>query len=1120
MREVIAICRSGKKSRVRTAQVLDRYFWRIGDRTWRGKATNACLDRVARELRRKATRNTAVTIHEIRSTKSSRLPLIRIGSRTAFSEDGLVPIAVHPTAAQRSITGSHAEVCAGAIVRIAALFHDLGKATRLFQKKLRSALKKDAVNTADPIRHELFSAMVWDNLVGDVEDSEICQVLSNLTPNAVDRGCDKAAGGLSDLYKNPENEIPFRFLGREGTISHVVGMLILTHHRLPDCLSWNHTTVVARRHVNAKAPFHRNDLLVAEGKRFWHENWWMRRLLRDAKLLTSGNNISNVDIALRGALMLADHLGSAHKEMSEEIPDHLANTMKNDGRTVAGDSLAKHVHRVYANARGTFNLFHRYRDRFPALLANQIPTEIIFPLPSTNPRFGWQANAADAVRSMCEKKEGGFFACVLSGTGTGKTRGAPTILASAALNDARPERRYFRPNLCLGLRVLATQSANVYVDDLGFRDEDVSVLIGQPPILFADEQEESSTDRSGSASLIKLPEWLRVEQAVGSVPKEGSKRETDWLRGLSLDTDRGLPAYCDLVFETAGEREGNARRFLAAPIIVGTIDHFMAVAQPVNSRFLIPSIRLLTSDLILDEIDQFDGEDIAAICRLIFQAGVGGRRVIIMSATLTTDIATALHEAYVRGWAAYAQYQNQSSHINLLCTGDALGSCFTNGEGQSFNEIMANSRRMALKGIHMAAHERRGEIGAPCETWNELVEQTDRDCSRFHEKTAAMIEGFRVSCGMIRMTRIAHTAAMATQLPSGRLCDRAPLRLRVKLCLHAQFPRLLRAWIETRLKRALTRNGSNPNVGLTALCLREGLFRRACEIGASDIEIVVITSPVIETGNDLDFDYAVVDPISIRAIIQAAGRVQRHRVGGCSHTNVLILGRSPIAMERGDLSFPGVETPPHKDTKVKRECLARFPKRLFNDLAGDAKFLKVTAEPLLSGEGTVPLRDAEENLRRTMIDTSEVQPLGKYLDRLNARFNLAMTRSRKFRRSNSQDILYRMIGEDIEGAEWYHNLAPGLRYSTFRPAENLCLEIGKQGAILFENPVRSAWEEYWERGSHENSQAALRTLMQVQIPDHEKNDVVGPQMTYSDFTGFTRGEPKDLFGPFGKTVQN
>ena len=103
MREIIAVCRSGNRSRLRTAKVLDRYFWRIGDRTWRGKATNACLDRVARELRAGATRNTAVVIHEVRSSIESRVPIIRIGSRSAFSDEGLVPVSSHPERAWRRV---------------------------------------------------------------------------------------------------------------------------------------------------------------------------------------------------------------------------------------------------------------------------------------------------------------------------------------------------------------------------------------------------------------------------------------------------------------------------------------------------------------------------------------------------------------------------------------------------------------------------------------------------------------------------------------------------------------------------------------------------------------------------------------------------------------------------------------------------------------------------------------------------------------------------------------------------------------------------------------------------------------------------------------------------------
>ncbi|MGE0630370.1 MAG: CRISPR-associated endonuclease Cas3'' [Hyphomicrobiaceae bacterium] len=59
------------------------------------------------------------------------------------------------------------------LVRIAVLFHDLGKATRLFQDKLRRGLKRGAILEADAVRHELFSAVFWDLLVGGLGDADL-----------------------------------------------------------------------------------------------------------------------------------------------------------------------------------------------------------------------------------------------------------------------------------------------------------------------------------------------------------------------------------------------------------------------------------------------------------------------------------------------------------------------------------------------------------------------------------------------------------------------------------------------------------------------------------------------------------------------------------------------------------------------------------------------------------------------------------------------------------------------------------------------------------------------------------------------------------------------------------
>ena len=454
--------------------------------------------------------------------------------------------------------------------------------------------------------------------------------------------------------------------------------------------------------------------------------------------------------------------------------------------------------------------------------------------------------------------------------------------------------------------------------------------------------------------------------------------------------------------------------------------------------------------------------------------------------------------------------------MNLLCVGDASKSCFTNEGGQGLSQVISECQRVILNGIRSTLAARRGEILPPCDAWEELVQQIDAGCTRRHGLNASEIKGFRVSVGMVRMTRITHTAALAAQLPSGNVGG----RLRVMLCLHSQFPRLHRAWIETRLKRALTRKGGDPETGLRSLCHAELLFERAAGISAREIEIVVVTSPVIETGNDLDFDYAILDPISTRSIIQAAGRVRRHRAAKGDHPNVLILGRSLIAMQAKSLIMRG-ETEPHIETKVPAQSLDKYEGYKFADLAGDEDFAEISAASVLSGAGSFPLRDAEATLRSKMIcakPDDDKAPLGRYTTHLNARLNLTMTRTRRFRRSDTRDLLYQMIGENLEDAEWYVDLAPGTRESALRKAEESGLEVSKiVGEHLFDDLTKAAWFEY-AQGHGEFSSSELKVLMRTQLPDYR--DDTEPEITYTEFTGFTSGRIRDFSGPFGKSNKN
>lgn len=1112
MREIIAVCRSEKQSRIRVARVMDRYFWRIGDRTWRGKATNACLDRVAKEVRKRATRNTALVIHEIRSSSESRKPIIRIGSRHAFSDAGVVPVSSHPADFKRRNRPLGSDATGAAAVAIAALFHDLGKATTLFQTKLRRALS-GAPPEADAVRHELVSAAAWDHLFGQAEDDALSKELATLTPERIDQVAIEIRRPLKRIHASPDQKLPFAFTKHPDRLTYLIGMLILTHHRLPDADA-DHLTLLGSRHVRAASPLDRDtDLAIANGTPFWYESWWLKALNEQAAQLMP-YPVAGADIALRGSLMFADHLGSAKKAPQPEAPEHLANTLKPPGGSgyVGADSLSRHVKRVYRYTRFAHDMTHALRERYPAIDEASLPTRIAFPDVSEVARFAWQGEAARAARAMCEQHEGGFFAALLAGTGTGKTRGAPTLLANAAMGDARPERRYLRMSLGLGLRVLATQSAKEYVDDLGFSSKDVSVLVGDPPLEFRQADDSPDPDAlQGSESQITLPEWLRVEHPADRVPAHGSSGETQWLQGLSLDTDRGLPAFLDLVLAHSGKAQSSGRRLLQAPIMVGTIDHLMGVAAPTQARFLLQSLRLMTSDLILDEIDQYDGEDLAAIARLVFQAGAAGRRVVIMSATLTPDIAAALHTAYANGWADHARASGMADHVNLLLCGDAPGAVFTNQGGASLQTLLAQCRARLLSHIRASIPLRRAEVLPPCDAWAEVVAQVDAGCSRLHDLNAVVMNGYRVSVGMVRMTRIAHTTALAVQMPSGLVNG----RLRLLVCLHSQLPRLHRGYIETRLKRALTRKDkAAPDRGVESLCLAEDVFARAAQLGTQEIELVVVTTPVIETGNDVDFDWAILDPISTRSIIQSAGRVCRHREARGDHLNLLILGRSPVAMQQGELAMPGVETRPAKETRVPRQDLSNFEGRHFSELAGEVDFATVTAAPLMCDDLDFPLRDQEAALRQRMISTDERDPLGRYIWRPAARWNLTMTKTRRFRRSDTREIEFRLVGDSLADAQWYLDLAPGSRSSCLRAAgAELHQGLAVSPCKLFEDLTTGGWTEL--SGEDDDMTGAdIYRLLQASMVAY--GDGLNEAVTYNEFTGFTRGTPEDLFEPFGK----
>ncbi len=168
---VTFISQCEKKALKRTRRVLDAFANRIGDNTWQTVITEEGLLAVKKLLRQTATKNTAVSCHWVRSRRHSQLLWI-VGNRSCFNELGYVAVNRTKNNLRHNEWENdwHYLPLIKALTAMAALLHDWGKATKLFQNKLKNSSK-----LADPLRHEWISCLLFKALVvssGDVHTDE------------------------------------------------------------------------------------------------------------------------------------------------------------------------------------------------------------------------------------------------------------------------------------------------------------------------------------------------------------------------------------------------------------------------------------------------------------------------------------------------------------------------------------------------------------------------------------------------------------------------------------------------------------------------------------------------------------------------------------------------------------------------------------------------------------------------------------------------------------------------------------------------------------------------------------------------------------------------------------
>ncbi|EOB4244892.1 type I-F CRISPR-associated helicase Cas3, partial [Vibrio metschnikovii] len=142
-----------KNALKKTRRVLDAFANRIGDNTWQTLITEEGLLTVKKMLGQTATRSTAVSCHWIRSRSRSQLLWV-VGNKKKFNVEGVVPV----NSTEKDLLNSDYESdwkylpLIKALAGMAALLHDWGKASLLFQEKLNPEIKNKY--RGDPLRHE------------------------------------------------------------------------------------------------------------------------------------------------------------------------------------------------------------------------------------------------------------------------------------------------------------------------------------------------------------------------------------------------------------------------------------------------------------------------------------------------------------------------------------------------------------------------------------------------------------------------------------------------------------------------------------------------------------------------------------------------------------------------------------------------------------------------------------------------------------------------------------------------------------------------------------------------------------------------------------------------------
>jgi len=908
---ILLVSQCEKRALKETRRILDQFAERRGDRTWQTPITQAGLDTLRKLLRRTARKNTAVACHWIRGLDHSELLWV-VGDARRFNAEGAVPTNTTVNDILRADDENewHNLEAISSLAQLAALLHDLGKASIAFQQRLAGQAKGKNL-----YRHEWVSLRLFQAFVGKALSESVSGTggdlpwLRKLAASDFTDADWIAEGHYFRDGVDKDSPRPFETLP---PLARAVGWLIVTHHRLPTLPDRNDPKRpipyhgmsnkrlgggdLTEAHLRVESLWNEPHPLSAEGQRvpphpYWDfqhglpvsEPAWRKRVARHAQQLlevvtTQPERDWLADPFLvhvaRLCLMLADHYYSGLGEADESASRAFANTCyplyantekqagaDSDSHAKLNQTLDEHLLGVTAHAG-------QVAHALPALTRNlsHLGDHKGLKKRSANPLFRWQDRASDLAASVREQTaERGAFIVNMASTGCGKTLGNARIM-----NALADPVRGLRCAFAIGLRTLTLQTGRAFQQRLGLDEEALAIFVGG----------------SGSRELFEFYE--EEAEACGAESAQDLLEEGSYVlyEGHSAEESRLPPAL-------AGN--SNIAKLLTAPLLVCTVDHLTPATESLRGgRQIAPMLRLLSGDLVLDEPDDFGIDDLPALTRLVHWAGLLGSRVLLSSATLPPALIEGLFFAYCEGrkWFQKNHGVRPLEPVNVCCLwtdefaqqhADCAGTEGFLAAHEGF--VRKRAKTLADQPVRRIAEllPMKFTTQNKAARRSELAEILREGALRLHTENHSIDpqSGGRVSFGLIRMANIEPLFDVALELFRAG----APKGTHIHLCAyHSRFPLFLRSRIEQQLDAALDRHDEQAVFELPDIRARIDAFP-----DAADHLFIVLGSPVTEVGRDHDYDWAVVEPSSMRSLIQLLGRIFRHRIRSVARPNVLIL---------------------------------------------------------------------------------------------------------------------------------------------------------------------------------------------------------------------------------------